>query len=273
MAASEPTTSTPPPIAVGIHGAAGRMGLQLIRLTLADPALKLAAAIDRPSHSRSGEDIGVIHGLGTTGVRLADGIGDSRIDVIIDFSSPAATRALAEVCRTRRIPMVIGTTGLESEDFVAIDRASETIPVLVAPNMSRAVNLLMKLAGLAAKALADAADIEIVERHHNQKKDSPSGTALRLGEVVAEAARTSATIYGRQGIVGARPKGELGIHAVRAGDNPGEHTVIFGMPGEVIELTHRAYNRDGFAGGALDAAKFLQGKPPGRYSIGDMLNL
>ena len=248
------------------------MGLQLIRLTLADPALKLAAAIDRPSHPRVGEDIGVIHGLGAVGVPLEDSL-NGPVDIVIDFSGPAATRALTEICRTRGISLVIGTTGLEAEDHAVIDRAAESIPVLVAPNMSRAVNLLMKLAGLAAKALADVADIEIVERHHNQKKDSPSGTALRLGEGVAESAQASPTIYGRQGIVGARPKGELGIHAVRTGDNPGEHTVIFGMPGEVIELTHRAYNRDGFASGALDAAKFLHGKPPGRYSINDMLNL
>ena len=139
--------------------------------------------------------------------------------------------------------------------------------------MSRAVNLLMRLVGEAARALGDTADVEIVERHHHFKKDAPSGTALRLAEIVGRAieAGPERFVHGRHGVIGERPRGEIGLHALRTGDNPGEHTVVFGLMGECLELSHRALNRDGFARGALDAAKFLAGKPPRLYTMDDLL--
>src|SRR5262249_25176113 len=153
-----------------------------------------------------------------------------------------------------------------------LEAASTRIPLLIASNFSRAVNLLFRLAGEAARALGQAADIEIVERHHHFKKDAPSGTALRLAEVVGRAIGSPAFRHGRQGVVGERPKGEIGLHALRVGDNPGEHTVVFGLMGETLELSHRALNRDGFALGALDAARFLAGKPADLYTMDDIMN-
>jgi 4-hydroxy-tetrahydrodipicolinate reductase len=192
---------------------------------------------------------------------------------VIDFSLPAGTLALAGACADRAIPLVVGTTGFEPEQRQVLERAAETIPLLISPNLSRAVNLLMRLAGEAARALGDAADIEIVERHHHFKKDAPSGTALRLAEIVGRAigAGPDRFVHGRHGQVGERTRGEIGLHALRTGDNPGEHTVVFGLMGECLELSHRALNRDGFALGALDAAKFLAGKPPRLYTMDDLL--
>jgi len=150
-------------------------------------------------------------------------------------------------------------------------RLADRIALLISPNTSRAVNLLMKLVGEAARALGDSADIEVVERHHRFKKDAPSGTALRLAEVAAKAIGSERLTHGRHGLTGERPRGEIGIHALRTGDNPGEHTVVFGLMGECLELSHRALNRDGFARGALDAAIYLVGKPPRLYTMDDLL--
>jgi 4-hydroxy-tetrahydrodipicolinate reductase len=261
-------------LTIGIHGAAGRMGTRLIQLIQADPTLRLAAALDRPGHPRLGDDAGVLAGVGPLGVALADGLGpDAGLDAMIDFSVPAATLALAAACRGRRVPLVVGTTGLGPEQRRQVEASADTIPVLIAANFSKAVNLLIRLAGEAARALGGAADVEIVERHHHFKKDAPSGTALRLAEEVARATGVGPDRYahGRQGAVGERPRGEIGLHALRTGDNPGEHTVVFGLAGECLELSHRALNRDGFALGALDAARFLAGKPPRVYTMSDLL--
>jgi 4-hydroxy-tetrahydrodipicolinate reductase len=258
------------PLRVGIQGATGRMGTRLIQLIQADPALTLGAAIDRPDHPRLGEDTGTILGLGALGVPLASSL-DRPVDVVIDFSLPTGTLAVAEGCRQRGTALVVGTTGFEPEQRKTLEAAATQIPLLISPNLSRAVNLLMRLAGEAAKALGGAADIEIVERHHHFKKDAPSGTALRLAEIVGQAIGSKTFVHGREGLVGERPKGEIGLHALRTGDNPGEHTVVFGLMGECLELSHRALNRDGFALGALDAAKFLAGKPPRLYSMADLL--
>jgi 4-hydroxy-tetrahydrodipicolinate reductase len=246
------------------------MGSRIIQLLQVDPGLTLGAALDRPDHPHLGEDIGPLVGLGTLGVPLSSTL-ERPVDVMIDFSHPAGTLALARVCRAKRIPLVVGTTGLESEQWKELDAAAAEIAVLVSPNMSRAVNLLMRLVGAAARALGAAADIEIIERHHHFKKDAPSGTALRLAEIAGRAIGSDRFVHGRRGQVGERPKGEIGLHALRTGDNPGEHTVVFGLMGECLELSHRALNRDGFALGAIDAAKFLAGQPPGRYSMDDML--
>ncbi|HEV3164354.1 MAG TPA: 4-hydroxy-tetrahydrodipicolinate reductase [Isosphaeraceae bacterium] len=262
--------ATARPLLVGIQGASGRIGTRLIQLIQADPALALGAALDRPDHPRLGDDIGAVLGLGTLGVPLAASL-DRPVDAMIDFSTPAGTLALAKVCGERRIPLVVGTTGLEPDQRQEIEQAGAVIPVLISSNFSKAVNLLMRLAGEAARALGDAADIEIVERHHHFKKDAPSGTALRLAEVVGQAIRSNQLVYGRHGLVGERTRGEIGLHALRTGDNPGEHTVVFGLMGECLELSHRALNRDGFALGALDAARFLAGKPPKLYTMNDLL--
>jgi 4-hydroxy-tetrahydrodipicolinate reductase len=250
------------------------MGIRLIQLLQEDPALRLAAALDRDDHPDLGADAGTLAGLGVLGVPLSSVLAaDGHLDVMIDFSLPVGTLAVAEVCARRRIPLVVGTTGFEPEQRRVLERAAATVPLLVSPNLSRAVNLLMRLAGEAARALGDAADIEIVERHHHFKKDAPSGTAVRLAEIVGRAIGSGADrfVHGRHGQLGERPRGEIGVHALRTGDNPGEHTVVFGLMGECLELSHRALNRDGFARGALDAAKFLAGKPPRLYTMDDLL--
>lgn len=246
------------------------MGVRLIQLIQADPGLRLAAAIDRPDHPKLGEDAGTLCGLGALGVPLAGAL-DRPADVAIDFSLPAGALAMARACAEHGVPLVVGTTGFDPEQRKTLEAVSSKIALLISPNLSRAVNLLMRLAGEAARALGDSADIEIVERHHHFKKDAPSGTALRLAEIVGEAIGSSQFVHGRQGEVGERPRGEIGLHALRTGDNPGEHTVVFGLMGECLELSHRALNRDGFALGALDAAKFLAGKPPRLYTMADLL--
>ena len=261
-------------LAVAIHGATGRMGTRLIQLIQADPALTLAAALDRPDHPRIGDDAGTICGVGALGVPLAGALDpDREVDVLIDFSLPAGSLAIGRVCRERGIPLVVGTTGFEPEQRLELEQAAASIPLLISPNLSRAVNLLFRLASEAARALDGAADVEIVERHHHFKKDAPSGTALRLAEVVGQAIGTGPEryVHGRHGQVGERPRGEIGIHALRTGDNPGEHTVVFGLMGECLELSHRALNRDGFVRGALEAARYLAGKPPRLYTMSDLL--
>ena len=258
------------PLSVGIHGAAGRMWTRLIQLIQDDPSFTLGAAIDRPGHPGLGSDVGPTAGLAPLGVPLEADL-TRAVDVVIDFSTPAASLAIAEVCASKGIPLAVCTTGFEPEQKAALTKHADRIAVLISPNTSRAVNLLMRLVGEAARALGDSADIEVVERHHHFKKDAPSGTALRLAEIAARAIGSESIIHGRSGQTGERPQGEIGVHALRTGDNPGEHTVVFGLMGECLELSHRALNRDGFARGALDVAKFLAGKPPRLYSMEDLL--
>jgi len=260
-------------IRVAIHGAAGRMGQRLIALAVADPGLSIAAALEAESHPRLGEDAGVIAGQGPVGVPLASRL-EAEADAVIDFSLPEATVALVETCLEKRVPLVCATTGLDEEQKGRLHTAAEQIPLLWAPNMSLAVNLTMKLAEIAAGALRDKdADVEVLERHHRFKEDAPSGTALKFGRIVADAMGQTVHRHGREGRPGKRPHEEIGYHAIRIGDNPGEHTIVFGMLGETIELTVRATNRDCYAQGALAAAKFLAGKPPGMYAISDVLGL
>lgn len=259
---------------IGIHGAAGRMGTRLIQLIAKDPSLELAAALEHAGHSQLGADPSVPAGIPTLSVRFTtlEGL-ETPLDAMIDFSTPEASLRVAEACRVRKIPLVVGTTGFDPETRSRLSSVSQEIPFLIAPNMSRAVNLLERLVEETARVLGNAADIEIVERHHHLKKDAPSGTALRLAEVAGRAIGSSNYIYGRHGLTGERVTGEIGIHALRTGDNPGEHTVVFGLLGETLELTHRALNRDGFVRGALDAAKFLAKKPAGLYTMRDVLEL
>ena len=201
---------------------------------------------------------------------------DADADCVIDFSIPEAAHRIAALCQERRIPLVVATTGLSESQKEQVASAARQIPLVWAPSMSLAVNLTMKLATIAAEALRDCpggADVEIIERHHRFKKDAPSGTALRFGELIADAMGLSRQVHGRAGQVGQRPHDEIGYHAVRVGDNPGEHTIVFGMLGESMELTVRATNRDCYAVGALQAAKFVVSQPPGIYTMVDVLGL
>jgi 4-hydroxy-tetrahydrodipicolinate reductase len=261
---------TSQPLRVGIHGATGRMGARLIHLIQADPALTLASAIVRPGRAGIGSDVGPLVGLAPLGVTLEASL-TGPVDVLIEFSNPGASLAIAKICDEGGIPLVVGTTGFEPDQKAELAKFADRIALLISPNTSRAVNLLMRLVGEAAKALGDSADIEVVERHHRLKKDAPSGTALRLAEIAAKAIGSDRMTHGRHGLIGERPRGEIGVHALRTGDNPGEHTVVFGLMGECLELSHRALNRDGFARGALDCGKYLAGKPPGLYTMEDML--
>jgi len=261
------------PTRIAIHGAAGRMGQRLVALAAADEALVLAATLESPEHPRLGEDAGIVAGAGSLGVPLSVRL-HADVDAVIDFSLPEAADGVIALCLQRRIPLVMATTGLSESQSERLHAAAESIPVLWAPNMSLAVNLAMKLAETAGRALKDKdADVEILERHHRFKEDSPSGTALKFGRIIAEVMGQKEHRHGRQGRPGKRPHDEIGYHAVRVGDNPGEHTVVFAMLGEMIEITVRATNRDCYAQGALAAAKFLVGKPPGLYGISDVLGL
>jgi 4-hydroxy-tetrahydrodipicolinate reductase len=248
------------------------MGTRLVQLVAEDAALKLGAALVRDGHPAIGQDAAARAGLARSGVLLSSSLpAGAAVDVMIDFSLPPAVAAITECCRTRKIPLVAGTTGLGPTERRDLERAATEIPVLIAPNMSRAVNLLMKLVGEAARSLGEYADIAIIERHHKTKKDAPSGTALRLAEFAGQGKRDGRLVPGDAGHAGEYRSGEITIHALRMADCPGEHTVVFGLPGETLELSHRALNRDGFVRGSLDCAKFLAGKPAGLYTMEDVL--
>src|SRR5271157_2484016 len=258
---------------IAIHGAAGQMGRRLVALGAADPQLTVAAALESSGNPRLGDDAGIVAGAGALGVPLADEL-LVPVDVVIDFSVPKAAKAILETCRQNWLPLVLGTTGFEPEQIGQIHAVAKEIPLLWSPSMSMAVNLTMKLCELAGKALADKdADVEILERHHRYKEDSPSGTALRFGEILARTMGQTQHSHGRQGRPGKRPHEEIGYHAIRVGDHPGEHTIVFGMLGETIELSVRATSRDCYAVGALAAAKFLAVKKPGLYGMNDVLGL
>jgi 4-hydroxy-tetrahydrodipicolinate reductase len=260
-------------LSIGIHGACGRMGKRLIQLLAEDAELKLAAALERDGHPDLGKDAGAMAGVYPLGVAIASSApADLLLDAMIDFSQPGAAIEVARLCSQRGVPLVVGTTGFDLAERKALEASSREIALLISPNMSRAVNLLMRLVREAARSLGRGCDIAIVERHHRTKKDAPSGTALQLGEFADQGRSSDA--HPREAQVGRREQNsgsEISFHSLRMADSPGEHTVVFGLPGETLELTHRAINRDGFARGALDAAKFLAGKPPGLYSIEDML--
>ena len=243
------------------------------RSASADAELKLAAALEYPSHPKLGTDAGVLAGVGNLDVPLTAALGVP-VDVMIDFSTPAGADAALQTCLAQHVPLVLATTGLEPEQKSRVAAAANQIPLLWSPSMSLAVNLVMKLTDVAARALKDhpsGADVEIIERHHRFKEDAPSGTALKFGEIVSQAMGQTAAAHGREGRPGKRPHGEIGYHAVRTGDNPGEHTIVFGLLGESFELNVKATNRDCYAHGALAAAKFLAGKPPGLYGMSDVL--
>ncbi|MEZ6086622.1 MAG: 4-hydroxy-tetrahydrodipicolinate reductase [Pirellulaceae bacterium] len=263
-------------IELAVHGAAGRMGRRVIALATADDAFKVVGAIDHHQHPLLGQDSGSLAGCDENGVSLSSAWPET-CDAVIDFSLPEAVGLAVENCRKLGIPLIVATTGLSESTRNAIEQASKEIPIVWAPSMSLAVNLTMKLAQQAAKALKDVpggADIEIIERHHRFKADAPSGTALKFGELIAnELDGPINHIHGREGETGQRSRKEIGYHAVRVGDNTGEHTIVYGMMGETLELRVASSNRDCYASGSLAAARWIQGRSPGLYSMFDVLGL
>jgi 4-hydroxy-tetrahydrodipicolinate reductase len=252
------------------------MGRRLVALGSADAQLAIVAAVDSATHPDLGKDAGALAGVKELGVPLAAALGAARPDVVIDFSVPAAAAAVTAECIGRRIPLVMATTGLSEAQQQRLREAATVIPVVWSPSMSMTVNLAMKLAERAGSVLKGApggVDVEIIERHHRMKEDAPSGTALKFGEIIAAAMGLTAHRHGRHGQVGKRPPSEIGYHAVRTGDNPGEHTIIFGLLGETLEITVKASSRDCYALGALAAAKFVARQAPGLYSMDDVLGL
>lgn len=258
---------------LAVNGAGGRMGRRIVALAHADPRLKVVAALEPASSPHIGCDAGELAGVGKIGVPITAELG-ARVDVVIDFSVPAGSVAIAKVCAERVIPLVVATTGLEGKAREAVLSASHSTPLLISPSMSLAVNLTMKLVREAARVLRnvpEGVDVEVIERHHRFKEDAPSGTALKFGEIVADEMGQTEHVHGRHGRPGVRPKTEIGYHALRVGDNVGEHTIVFGMLGEAIDLTVRGHSRDSYAYGALAAAKFLAEQKPGLYSMADVL--
>jgi len=262
---------------IAILGAAGRMGGALIRCAQRFEQLKIVAAIEQPGAAAMGEDAGLLAGIGKAGLPITDQLAAANAaDIMIDFTFHTAIREHLDYAVKAGKGLVIGTTGLTPEEGQAVSKAAAAIPVVWAPNMSLGVNLLFALVEQTARVLGCNYDVEIVETHHHFKKDAPSGTALRLGEKAAAARNQdfkSVVCYGRSGMVGERPRGEIGIHAVRAGDVVGDHTVMFTTEGERIELSHRASSRDAFAIGALRASGWLNGRMPGLYDMKDVLGL
>jgi 4-hydroxy-tetrahydrodipicolinate reductase len=260
---------------LAINGACGRMGLRLVQLAQEDAELSVIAALERAQHPRLGQDIGELAGLGRLGVPLTHTLPLSeRPDVIVDFSSPEGTMQVVKLAVERKIPLVVATTGHTAAQRDEIEAAAHHIPLLVSPNMSLAMNVLMVLLEQAAKLLRGKDfDVEIIEAHHRFKKDAPSGTALALARIVQQQMGQQLVRHGREGMTGERSATEIGIHAVRAGDLVGEHVILFGTLGESLQLSHRAHTRDCYARGALLAAKFLAQQPPGRYTMRDVLGL
>ena len=260
---------------IGINGSAGRMGRRLVALLKEADDMELAAALEREGHETLGRDAGEVAEIGHVGVPIAAALA-GRVDVLIDFSSPESTATRAAECARMGTALVVGTTGLAENHVSALRKAAERVPCVFAPNMSVGVSVLAKLVRTAAATLGPDYDVEVVEAHHRFKKDAPSGTALQLARAAAEALGRDldhVALHGRSGRPGERTASEIGIHAVRAGDIVGEHTVLFGALGEHIELRHSAHSRDTFARGALRAARFVARKPPGLYTMADVLGL
>ena len=263
---------------VAVIGAAGRMGKILVEASVLAEGVQFSAAIVSPNSSLVGVDVGELAGVGKQGVLAAnsiDAVAD-QFDVLIDFTSPELTMQNVESCKRLGKKMVIGTTGLNDEQKVQLDDAAKDIAIVFAPNMSVGVNLTFKLLEMAAKVLGDDVDIEIVEAHHRHKKDAPSGTALKMGEVVAETLGRdlkTCAVYGREGMTGERERETIGFETIRAGDIVGDHTVMFAGLGERVEITHKASSRMTFAKGAVRASSWLASHDKGLFDMQDVLDL
>ena len=278
MTSSTSVTSSADTIPIAIVGAAGRMGRMLVQTVRAESDTAVAAAVERADSPLVGADAGVVAGIGEIGVTIEDRLDRALAvsDVCIDFTLPEPTVEHAEACRSMRRAMVIGTTGLSPDQLAALEDCARDIPVVHAPNMSVGVNLCFKLLDVAARALGDSVDIEVIEAHHRNKVDAPSGTAVRMGEIVAGALGRNlaeCAVYGREGHTGIRDRRTIGFETIRAGDIVGEHTVMFAGDGERIELTHRAASRANFTAGAIRAARWVVRRPSGLYDMQDVLGL
>lgn len=259
-------------IKVIVSGAMGRMGKMIGGLVQAAEDMEMVAGLERKE---------VVEKIGTwnnTDIPLVSNLEEviEEGDVIVEFTNPQTTVEHALIAGKHKKSMVIGTTGLSDNDKKIIEEASKNAPIVLSPNMSQGVNLLFKLVEEVAKVLGEDYDTEIVEMHHHHKKDAPSGTAKKLGEIIAKAWGKDLQdigVYGRSGFVGERKRGEIGIMALRGGDVVGDHTVIFAGPGERIELTHRAHSREAFAQGAVKAIRFVISQSPGLYSTKEVLGL
>lgn len=264
-------------IRVAIAGATGRMGRMLIEAVLASDDCTLTGALDVPGSAALGEDAGAALGR-VTGVALTADLarGLAGADVLIDFTRPAGTMAHLAACRAQGVAMVIGTTGLDPAQEAALAEAAAVLPIVRAPNMSVGVNVMLRLLAQAARALGAGYDIEVIEAHHRHKVDAPSGTALAMGQVLAQARGRrleDCAVYARQGHTGERAEGSIGFATIRGGDIVGDHTVLFAGTGERLEITHRSNSRANYAAGSLRAVRFLQGRAPGLYGMDDVLGL
>lgn len=263
---------------IAITGAAGRMGKTLIEACQQTENCGLSAAIERPGISLIGADAGELAGVGTLNVKLVDDIASvvEDFDTLIDFTSIESTLHNLQICKKNKKHIIIGTTGFSDEQKLLIQQAAEETAVVFAPNMSVGVNLCLKLLEMAASVLNEDYDIEIIEAHHRHKVDAPSGTALRMGEVIADTLGRDlkeCAVYGREGHTGARDPQSIGFETIRAGDVVGDHTVMFATEGERVEITHKASSRMTFAKGAMRAAQWLQNKDNGLYDMQDVLGL
>ena len=263
---------------IAIPGAAGRMGRNLIDACQRSEGLSVGVATERSGHELIGSDAGVIAGVGEIGVAIGDDLERAvdDFDVLIDFTVPAAAMVHLDICRRHGKRMVIGTTGFSGEQKAQVAAAADDTGIVLAPNMSVGVNLCLKLLATAARVLGEEVDIEVIEAHHRHKVDAPSGTTLRMGEVVAAALGRDlkeCAVYGREGITGPRERNTIGFETIRAGDIVGEHTVMFAAEGERVEITHKASSRMTFASGAARAAAWLVSQPHGLYDMQDVLGL
>ena len=265
-------------INIAITGAGGRMGKTLIEAITNSDGIQLTAAIENPESALIGADVGELSGVGLNNIQVVGSLSDviNSFDVLIDFSTPTSTASNAEVCLAHKKKLVVGTTGLTEEQSQLVNSASQGIAICMASNFATGVNLCFKLAEIAASVLGDDADIEISEAHHKDKVDAPSGTALSLGKVVADALDRDldqVAVYGREGQTGQRKRSTIGFSSVRAGDVVGDHTVLFAADGERVEITHKASSRMAFAKGAVRAARWLMEKDSGMFDMQDVLGL
>lgn len=265
-------------IKVIVSGAAGRMGQRIVSAVGDADGIEVCAGLEAAGHPDLGKDVGLVSGCGWLGVDIQPALENvvKQGDMIIEFTSPAASLRHLEIAANTGKPMVIGTTGFSAEELNVIKRLSKKTAVVLSPNMSVGVNLTFNVLKIIAQVLGDDYDVEIVEAHHRKKMDAPSGTALKMAQVIAQALGRNLDkvgVYGRKGIIGERKPEEIGVHTVRGGDIVGNHTVIFAGIGESIELTHRAHSRDTFAKGAVRAAKFVVGAKAGLYDMQDVLGL
>ncbi|CAI3140994.1 4-hydroxy-tetrahydrodipicolinate reductase [Acinetobacter oleivorans] len=262
---------------IGILGAGGRMGRTLIQ-AVQQAGYQLAAAVERPESSLVGTDAGELAGIGSVGVKVSGSLADvlKDCDVIIDFTAPVATAQHLKLCREAGVAMVIGTTGMSDEQKAELDEVATHTPVVYAANYSVGVNVSIKLLELAAKVFGDTVDIEVIEAHHRHKVDAPSGTALMMGEAIADTLGRNlkeVAVYGREGHTGPRERQTIGFETIRGGDIVGEHTVMFIGEGERVEVTHKATNRMNFASGAVRAAAWVVGREARKYDMKDVLGL